>query len=152
ASTGARPGPGRGGHGRGGRRSGRDRRHDSTLRRWRVNASFSDDEHTMIVAAAVRSGLTVTGYVATAAVTAANHNGGIVAAGSDRFEALAGLQAELFDARTALNRAGANLNQAVTVLHASGQEPVWLASAVRLVTRAVAALDEVVTRVDRRLR
>lgn len=37
-------------------------------------------------------------------------------------------------------------------MHASGQPPVWLVSAVRLVTRAVAALDEVVTRIDRRLR
>lgn len=145
----AQTGPGRREFGRG--RSGRDRRHHSTLRRWRVNASFSDDEHAAVAAAAARSGLTVTGYVATAAVTAANQHGGVVA-GSDRFEALAGLQAELFHARTALNRAGGNLNQAVTVLHASGQPPVWLASAVRLVTRAVAALDEVVTRVDRRLR
>lgn len=46
--------------------------------------------------------------MATAAVTAAN-NGGIVAAG-DRFEALSGVQAELIDARTALNRTGANVN------------------------------------------
>lgn len=133
------------------RRSGRDRRHAPVLRRWRVNASFSDDEHATILAAAARMGLTPTGYVATAALAAAGHNGGVVT-GDDRFEALAGLQAEMFDARTALNKAGSNLNQAVAALNATGQAPVWLVSAVRLVVRAVTALDEVIRKVDRRLR
>jgi uncharacterized protein (DUF1778 family) len=134
-----------------GRRSGRDRRHLSVRRRWRISSSFSDDEHTAIVAAAARMGLTPTGYVATAALAAARHHGGVVT-GDERFEQLAGLQAELFDARTALNKVGGNLNQAVAVLNATGQAPMWLASAVRLVVRAVTTLDQVVTKIDRRLR
>jgi hypothetical protein len=96
-------------------------------------------------------GLTPTGYVATAALAAARQHGGVVV-GEERFEQLAGLQAELFDARTALNKVGGNLNQAVAALNATGQAPVWLASAVRLVVRAVATLDQLVTKIDRRLR
>lgn len=134
-----------------GRRSGRDRRHAPVLRRWRINASFSNDEYATITTAAARMGLTPTGYLATAALAAAGHNGGVVGS-HDRFEALAGLQSELFDARTALNKAGGNLNQAVAALNSTGQAPVWLATAVRLVVRAVTALDEVISKVDRRLR
>jgi hypothetical protein len=96
-------------------------------------------------------GLTPTGYVATVALAAARHNGGVLIH-EERFEQLAGLQAELFDARTALNKVGGNLNQAVAAMNATGQAPVWLASTVRLVVRAVAALDQVVTKIDRRLR
>lgn len=113
--------------------------------------SFSDDEYAAVTTAAGRMGLTPTGYVAAAALAAARHNGGIVTDG-ERFEQLAELQSELFDARTALNKVGGNLNQAVAALNATGQAPVWLASAVRLVVRAVAALDQVVARIDRRLR
>lgn len=65
---------------------------------------------------------------------------------------LAGLQAELFDARTALNKVGGNLYQAVAALNATGQPPVWLTTAVWLVIRAVTAVDEVISKVDRRLR
>jgi hypothetical protein len=133
------------------RRAGRDRLHLRARRRWRISPSFSDDEHATITTAASKMGLTPTGYVATAAVAAARHHGGVIG-GGERFEQLAGLQAELFDARTALNKVGGNLNQAVAALNATGQAPVWLASAVRLVVRAVAALDQVVTKIDRRLR
>ena len=120
-------------------------------RRWRISPSFNDDEHAAITSAATRMGLTPTGYVATAALAAARQHGGVVV-GEERLEQLAGLQAELFDARTALNRVGGNLNQAVAALNATGQAPVWLASAVRLVVRAITALDQVVTKIDRRLR
>jgi uncharacterized protein (DUF1778 family) len=133
------------------RRAGRDRRHMRVRRRWRISPSFSDDEHAAITTAASRMGLTPTGYVATAALAAARHHGGVVV-GEERFEQLAGLQAELFDARTALNKVGGNLNQAVAALNSAGQAPVWLVSAVRLVVRAVGALDQVVTKIDRRLR
>jgi hypothetical protein len=133
------------------RRAGRDRRHLSVRRRWRISPSFSGDETAAITTAAAKMGLTPTGYVATAALAAACRNGGVVT-GEERLEQLAGLQSELFDARTALNRVGGNLNQAVAALHTTGQAPVWLASAVRLVVRAVAALDQVVAKIDRRLR
>jgi hypothetical protein len=120
-------------------------------RRCRISPTFSDDEHAAIVAAAAKMGLTPTGYLATAALAAARHHGGVVT-GEERSEQLAGLQAELFDARTALNKVGGNLNQAVAALNATGQAPVWLASAVRLVVRVVTTLDQVVTKIDRRLR
>jgi hypothetical protein len=134
-----------------GRRSGRDRRHLSVRRRWRISPSFNDDEHAAITSAATTMGLTPTGYVATAALAAARQHGGVVV-GEERLEQLAGLQAGLFDARTALNKVGGNLNQAVAALNSTGQAPAWLASAVRLVVRAVTALDQVVTKIDRRLR
>lgn len=132
-------------------RSGRDRRRLRVRRRWRISPSFSDDEHAAVVAAAGRMGLTPSGYVATAAVAAARRHGGVVT-GQERSEQLAGLQAELFDARTALNRVGGNLNQAVATSNATGQAPAWLGSAVRLVVRAVTALDQVIARVDWRFR
>jgi hypothetical protein len=62
------------------------------------------------------------------------------------------VQADLFDARAALNRVGANLNQAVTVLHATGQAPVWLRTVVAMCGRSLSALDEVVSAIHRRVR
>jgi hypothetical protein len=66
-------------------------------------------------------------------------------------EELAELQRELFAARTAVNRTGVNLNQAVTTLNSTGQPPVWLEHAVQRVTRTLAEVDTVVTRIHRRL-
>jgi hypothetical protein len=48
----------------------------------------------------------------------------------------------LFEARTAVNRFGANVNQAVTKFHAAGEPPMdALAHAVALYMRAVHNLD-----------
>lgn len=109
----------------------------------------------MIVAAARRVDLTPTGYIAHAALAHARgecSTGGIGGAlDGDGYEVLRQALGELFDARTALNRVGTNLNQAVAAFNATGQAPVWLADAVRLVTRAVTTVDEAASGVGRRL-
>jgi hypothetical protein len=66
-------------------------------------------------------------------------------------EELADLQRELFAARTAVNRTGVNLNQAVAQLNTTGQVPVWLYHAVDRVTSAVAGVDIVAGRIHRLL-
>jgi hypothetical protein len=66
---------------------------------------------------------------------------------------LAGLQRQLFEARTAVNRFGLNVNQAVTAQHATGQpQQPALTHAVALCARAVQRLDAVVDEIDGRLR
>jgi hypothetical protein len=62
------------------------------------------------------------------------------------------LQRQLFEARTAVNRFGLNVNQAVTALHATGQHEPALSRAVALCARAVQRLDAVVNEIDGRLR
>ena len=63
------------------------------------------------------------------------------------------MQRQLFEARTAVNRFGNNVNQAVAALHATGQPPIEaLAHAVALCTRAVRNLDVLIDEVHRRLR
>jgi len=56
---------------------------------------------------------------------------------------------ELFAVRKAINRFGTNVNQAVAALKSTGEAPVWLADAVGLCTRAVAAVDAVTARISR---
>ncbi|BCB89269.1 hypothetical protein [Phytohabitans suffuscus] len=70
----------------------------------------------------------------------------------DGGEQLAELQRELFEARVAVNRAGANLNQAVAQLNVIGDAPVWLVDAVRRVVKAVQRIDAATFRVHDRLR
>jgi hypothetical protein len=68
-------------------------------------------------------------------------------------EALARLQRELFAARTAVNRFGSNVNQAVAKLHTTGEAPTdALTHAVVLCGRAVRHLDALIDEVHRRLR
>ncbi|GAA4737667.1 hypothetical protein Prum_067950 [Phytohabitans rumicis] len=61
------------------------------------------------------------------------------------------MQRELFAARTAVNRTGTNLNQAVAQVNSTGQPPVWLEHAVDRVGNAVRELDALVGRIHRRL-
>jgi hypothetical protein len=73
-------------------------------------------------------------------------------AAQDR-EALARLQRQLFEARTAVNRFGNNVNQAVAALHSTGHPPMEaLAHAVALCARAVRNLDLLIDELHRRLR
>ena len=58
----------------------------------------------------------------------------------------------MFAARVALNRVGTNLNQAVAALNATGEAPEWMDRAVARCVRFLEALDEVVSRIHRRLR
>jgi hypothetical protein len=94
----------------------------------------------------------VNGFCAEAALTSARGMSMSYGAAQDR-EALARLQRQLFEARTAVNRFGNNVNQTVAALHSTGQAPVEaLAHAVALCTRAVRSLDGLIDELHRRLR
>ena len=132
--------------------AGRRRDSDVTRRNCRLTPRFSAMEKAEIELAAASVGMTVTGFCAEAALTAARRMPMSYGAAQDR-EALARLQRQLFEARTAVNRFGNNVNQAVAALHATGQPPVEaLAHATALCTRAVRNLDLLVDELHRRLR
>jgi hypothetical protein len=120
----------------------------------RLTPRFTDAELSEIRAAAEAARMTLTGFCALAALAVARRRpgeagrAGVAPVG---LEELAALQAELFAARTAVNRTGVNLNQAVAALHSTGEPPVWLEHAVQRVTRAVAEVDAVVSEIHRRL-
>ena len=125
-----------------------------SVRDHRLTPRFTEAELSQIKAAADAAQMTVTGFCALAALALARRtpgepgNAGEAPAG---VEELAELQRELFAARTAVNRTGVNLNQAVAQLNSTGAPPVWLQHAVARVTRAVAEVDTVVARIHRRL-
>jgi hypothetical protein len=132
--------------------AGRRRSQDSTRRSLRLTPRFSVQERAEIEVAAASVGMTVTGFCAEAALTAARRLPMSYGAARDR-EALARLQRQLFEARTAVNRFGNNVNQAVAALHSTGQPPVEaLAHAVALCARAVRNVDELIDELHRRLR
>jgi hypothetical protein len=121
-------------------------------RSYRVNVRFSAAELAEVEAAAHGIGVNTSGWCAESALAAARGTSTTQANALDR-AAMAGLQRQLFAARTAVNRVGLNLNQAVTALHATGQPPrPALAGAVALCARAVRRLDAVVNEIDGRLR
>jgi hypothetical protein len=98
--------------------------------------------------------MTVTGFCTLAAFAVARRRPGEPGRAGDApvgVEELAELQRELFAARTAVNRTGVNLNQAVAALNSTGQPPVWLEHAVSRVVSTVAEVDTVVARIHRRL-
>lgn len=130
---------------------GRHRGHQFPARPHRLTPRFSSDELASITSAAVAVGVTPTGFCAEAAVAAAT-GVPLAAAGSQDRQALASLQRELFDAVTAVNRIGTNLNQAAARLNATGEAPVWLERAVALCRRSLGRLDEVTGRIHRALR
>lgn len=132
------------------RRRGEDRAHQFPRRQRRVLLRLSDQEHEHVHAAATRGGYTMAGYAAEATLAAAA--GHLVAAGVDADRAaLREALAELMVARTAVNRFGSNVNQAVAALNATGTVPVWLGEAVALCRRAVEGIDETVALVRRGL-
>jgi hypothetical protein len=126
----------------------------TAVRDHRLTPRFTDEELSAIRAAAEAAQMTLTGFCALAALAVARRQpgelGGVGEAPAGA-EELAELQRELFAARTAVNRTGVNLNQAVAVLNSTGQPPVWLEHAVERVAKAVAVVDAVVGRIHRRL-
>ena len=103
-------------------------------------------------------GLRPSSYVASAALAAAHlavHPPPADRTGRRRWAAAPAadreLLLELMQARTAVNRYGVNVNQAVAALHSVGQAPVWLEQAVAGARRAVGRVDEVAGLVARRL-
>jgi hypothetical protein len=132
----------------------RYRRRSDTARDHRLTPRFSEEELSAIRSAAEAADMTLTGFCALAALAAARRRPGNVGealAGGLSVEELAEMQRELFDARTAVNRAGTNLNQAVAQLNANGVPPVWLEHAVDRAMRAVDQVDAVATRIHRLL-
>jgi hypothetical protein len=90
-------------------------------------------------------------FCAEAALAAARGTGQVLHEAQER-EGLARLQRQLFAARTAVNRFGTNVNQAVAKLNSTGEAPPELVAAVALTGRSVARLDELIAVMDRRLR
>jgi hypothetical protein len=133
---------------------GRYRPRGEMVRGRRLTPRFTDAELSQIKAAAEAAQMSVTGFCALAALAVARRKPGEAGRAGEApagVEELAELQRELFAARTAVNRTGVNLNQAVAALNSTGQPPVWLEHAVQRVTRAVAEVDTVVARIHRRL-
>jgi hypothetical protein len=127
------------------RRGGRDRRHQQPRRGRLMMLRFDDAEFEALLDAAKRSGLTPSGYAAEVALAIANESQ--PPEGDPLREALV----ELMQARTQVRRFAVNVNQAMGVLHTTGEAPEWLARATDLTTRAVARLDAVTAKLARRL-
>jgi hypothetical protein len=130
---------------------GRHRTHRFPGRPCRLELRFTPDELTRINEAAQTVGLTPTGFCAEAAVAATKGEQQQGSSRQDR-QGLAELQRQLFDAVTAVNRVGTNLNQAAAQLNTTGEAPPWLDRAVQLCQRTIAHIDDVCANVDRALR
>ena len=112
---------------------------------------FTPDERVEVDSAAASAGMSTSRFCAEAALAAARGTPMVLSAAQDR-EALARLQRQLFDARSAVVRFGTNVNQAVVALHSTGGAPEWMDRAAAMVGRSIRQLDEVIGKVDRRLR
>ena len=133
--------------------SGRPRQYHRSGRMLRLNARFTEQERAEIEVAAAAIGMTATGFAAEAALLAARGTPMTLDATVAQRETFARLQRQLFEARTAVNRFGNLVNQAVAALHSTGQPPIEaLARATGLCTRAVGNLDGLVDELHRRLR
>ena len=137
---------------------GRHRLHRSPARGHAMKVLYGDDEWALVVRAAQILGLRPSSYVATAALSAAQlavHPPQADGTARRRWAAAPAadreLLLELMQARTAVNRYGVNVNQAVAALHSTGQAPLWLEQAVAGARRAIEVVDEAATLVARRL-
>jgi hypothetical protein len=133
--------------------AGRPRSYHRSGRMLRLNARFSEQERAEVEVAAAAIGMTATGFAAEAALLAARGTPMTLDATVAQRETFARLQRQLFEARTAVNRFGNLVNQAVAALHSTGHPPIEaLAHATGLCTRAVRNLDGLVDELHRRLR
>jgi hypothetical protein len=119
----------------------RHRRHRFPARDKVVKVRYDEHEHAVLAAAAERAGLTVAGFLAGAGLSIAGQ-GPPPSQAADRE-----LLAELLRLRVAIRRYAVNLNQAVAVLHSTGEATVWLSRAVAGADRAVASVDAATRRV-----
>ncbi len=109
---------------------------------------YDDAEFAVVERAARAAGLRPSGYVATAALTAAQ--GGSASAQLE----VAGreLLEELLRLRLEVRRYGVNVNQIAAAMNAGGGEPpVWLRQVADRGERTLTAIDEVTGRLSRRL-
>ncbi|WTD05924.1 hypothetical protein OH717_26770 [Streptomyces albidoflavus] len=95
------------------------------------NARFNDDEFALITSAASRCNLSVAGFLARSALTAARDLDRTSAEIADERDVITAL----FDSRRRLGWAGSNLNQAVRALN-TGAEAPHLEAAISAVRRA----------------
>lgn len=116
----------------------RRRRSDDGHRTNRVNLRLSDAELAELTAAADRTSESPAGYAARVALAVAR---GELADGVD-VEEVREIGYGLMQTRTHLGRMGSLLNQAVTVLHSTGQPPAYLADAIQRCTAAIQRSDE----------
>ncbi len=130
--------PGRGGGG--GRRS-----PEREPRRHKITVRLSDGELAALTAAAVRSGLSLAAFLSRAGLDAAEHRAAPVT------EVQRQALAELIRAAGLVRRAGANLNQAVARLNATGQPGPDLGPAADYCMRVAGRVDQAATRISRRL-
>ena len=113
----------------------RHRRHRFPARTESVRARYDRDELAVVAAAAARSGMTASGYVAATALAVAGGSRPPDASGDRE------LLAELLQARLAVRRYAVNVNQGFTALHSGAGAPVWLQQAAAGCDRAVERLD-----------
>ena len=104
---------------------------------------LGDAEHDLLYQAAERSGLTISGYAASASLAAAADKPAPDDWQTER------LMAELMATRSQLRRYGNNLNQIARVLNAGGEAPAWASTAVELTNRVVARIDAAVTELSK---
>lgn len=125
------------------------RRHLYPSRPHRASVRLSDHEYDVITTAAARSGMRLASWIGRAALTAAGAGAGEgepgtpaeVGQGVD-WTRQADIHGELIAARRAVDRVGANLNQAVTALHATGQAPPMLIEIALRVEAVVERLEQ----------
>ncbi|MGW4345265.1 MobC family plasmid mobilization relaxosome protein [Streptomyces sp. NPDC004690] len=100
------------------------------------NTRFSDDELALVTVGAKAAGLTLAGFLARAALSAARDLERTASTVADEREVIA----ELFAARRHLGHVGSNLNQIARVINSGGQ-PAELDAIVSAVQRAVARVQ-----------
>ena len=129
------------------RPTGGHRRHRFPARTNRIKVMYADDELAVVREAAHEVGLRVSGYVANAALAAAEGNAPPGGRGKDRL-----FLAELIQLRIGLRQYGVNLNQIAARLNSGGTVPVWLPQVIAGGERVVARVDEAAAVLARRLR
>jgi hypothetical protein len=122
----------------------RHRAHRFPARTRVVKARYDETEFAALAAAASRARLNPSGFLAGAGLAAAGQ-GPAPSQSVDRE-----LLAELLSLRAAIRRYAVNVNQAVTLMHSTGQTPIWLARAVAGAHRAVISADAATRRVTGR--
>lgn len=107
---------------------------------------YDDSEYDCVSRAAMDAGLTMSGYAALAALAAARQEA------PPSLIPLRGALAEVMTARTQVRRYAVNVNQAVAVLHVTGEPPSWFGDALAITAHAVASLDLAAVQLVRALR
>ena len=125
---------------------GADRPHLRPARTRQVKFRYSEAEYAAVAAAAADAGLTPSSYAARVALNVAQETR------SQTPQHFRHALKEVMATRAQVRRFAVNVNQAVAVLHATGEPPAWLMDAVSIATRAVVQLDAAAAQLARALR